>query len=501
VGPVQSIADLLSLIWRRLPLIVTILVVGLLWSLYLAVTSPPVYEARTVIQVDSPVIFDPVTRSAPPAALRVQQIEQRLMSRENLLRLIDQYDLFDGLEGLSESAKLEVLRTQTQIESVASSAIGPEASMNLAALVISARAGTALTAAALTNDLANDVVTSYRRDREARISESYSFLTAELQRIESELDVRDRAIASYATENEDSLPEARTFHQQELVGLSQRETMTEQSLMGLRRERLELERTEMADDSSSLVQQLRVAEVALAQARRTLPSSHPEIRRLEETIRKITEGGSDESFAGLGRQLSMIDEQIADMEEDLDEITSRRSEISEAQNRMPQVTQVYEQMERLRQNISDQYTEMSRRLAEIDALRLLADNDQTENMVILEPAIPPEFPVASNRKRSAILGGFLSVAVAGGLAVLLDLIHPVLRNARQFESVTGLRPLISLAYRPTGRDRLRKFLRLTYVVLVLLVALVATLWMIDVMPEWLRQMLPPSVRVGVPVAS
>ncbi|AUH63825.1 GumC family protein [Paracoccus zhejiangensis] len=498
MGPIQSIADLVSLIWRRLPLILTVLLAGLLLSLYLAVTSPSAFEARTVIQVDAPVIFDPVTRSAPPAALRVQQIEQRLMSRENLLRLIDQYGLFDGAERMPESAKLEVMRAQTRIESVASSAVGPENTGNLAALVISARAGTAQTAADLTNDLANDVVTSYRREREARINESHEFLTTELKRIEADLDGRDRAIAAYASENEDSLPEARTFHQQELVGLTQRQTLTEQSLMQLRRERLALERTEMTDETSSIVQQLRATEVALAQARRTLPSGHPEIRRLEETVRAITDGRSEDTPAGLSRQLSMIDEQVANMEADLDMIAARRDSIATAQNRMPQVAQIYEQMQRSRQNLSDQYTEMSRRLAEIDALRLLADNDQTENMVILEPAIPPEFPVASNRKRSAILGTFLSIAVSSGLALLLDLMNPVLRNARQFEAVTGLRPLVALGYRPTARDRTWFALRMAYVGVLLLAALVAVLWMIDLMPEWLAQMLPPSVRVGVP---
>ncbi|MFV0303521.1 MAG: GumC family protein [Paracoccus sp. (in: a-proteobacteria)] len=495
MGPIQSIADLLSMLWRRLPVIITLLVAGLLWSLYLAMTSPPAYEARTVIQVDAPIIYDPVTRSAPPASLRVQQIQQRLMSRENLLRLIGQYQLFSEARNMPESAKLEALRLSLRIESVASSVTGGDASMSLAALVISARAGTAQTAAALANDLANDVVTSYRREREARIAESYDFLTGELRRIETDLDRRDQDIATYASQNEDSLPESRAFHQTELVSLAQRETLTEQALMELRRERLAQERSAMTEESSTIVQQLRSTEVALAQARRTLPAGHPEIRRLENAINAITQGDNAGNSAGLGRQLSMIDEQVSKMQDDLTSIGERRDAIEQAETRMPQVTQVYEQMQRTRQNIGDQFAEMSRRLAEIDALRLLADNDQTENMVILEPAIPPEFPLASNRKRSAILGGFLSVAVAGGMALLLDLRNPVLRNARQFEAVTGLRPLVSLTYRPTRRDRKRLAWRMLYILLVLLAGLVAALWMIDVMPQWLTNLLPPSVRV------
>lgn len=495
MGPIQSFADLRSLVWRRLPLIITILVIGLLVSLYLAVTSPPSYEARSVIQVDAPVIADPVTRQAPPASLRVQQIEQRLMSRENLIRLIERHHLFADVEALPESKKIEVMRNETRIESVATST-PIEGGSSLASIIISARAGTAQTAADIANDLAEEVVTSDRRDREARISEAYQFLTEELTRIEAELRRHDDQISVFASDNEDALPDARTFQQTELAGLSQREALTEQSLMELQRERLELERSAVTDDSASIVQQLRSAEVALAQARRTLPAGHPEIQRLQQTISDLTQGGAGVAGVGISRQLSLIDSQLQAMQDDLDRITGRRTEIEQAQNRAPQVIQTYEQMQRNRQNVRDQYAELSRRLGEIEALRLLSTNDQTENMVILEPAVPPEFPVASNRRRSAILGTFLSVAVAGGIALLLDMLNPVLRNSRQFEAVTGLRPIISLGYRPTASDRFMRQMRLIYVAAVLVLGLLAGLWMIDLMPQWLADLLPPSVRHG-----
>lgn len=495
MGPIQSFADLRSLIWRRLPLIVTILVIGLLTSLYLAVTSPPSYEARSVIQVDAPVIADPVTRQAPPASLRVQQIEQRLMSRDNLMRLIERHHLFADVEGLPESKKIEVMRNEMRIESVATST-PVEGGSSLASIIISARAGTAQTAADIANDLAEEVVTSDRRDREARIAEAYRFLTEELARVETALSRSDDQISVFASDNEDSLPDSRTFQQTELAGLSQREALTEQSLMELQRDRLELERSAVTDDSASIVQQLRSAETSLAQARLTLPAGHPEIQRLQRTINELTQGGADVAGVGIGRQLSLIDSQLQAMQADLDTIIKRRSDIELAQSRAPQIIQTYEQMQRSRQNLRDQYAELSRRLGEIEALRLLSSNDQTENMVILEPAVPPEFPVASNRRRSAILGTFLSIAVAAGFALLLDMLNPVLRNSRQFEAVTGLRPIISLGYRPTASDRVLQQIRLFYVVLVLTVGFLAGLWMIDLMPQWLADLLPPSVRHG-----
>lgn len=494
MGPIQSLADVWSLIWRRLPLIMTVLIIGLLWALYLAVTSPPSYEARAIIQVNAPVLSDPLTRSAPPASLRLQQIEQRIMSRGNLLRLINDYDLFSDGEAVPDSMKLEIMRSQVRIDSVAASATGLESSTSLSSIIISARASTAQTAANVANDMANDVVNSDRRNREARISEADEFLSAELVRVERELDAQDRDLATFTSINEDSMPESRTYLQAELVSLTDRQSTSEQALISLQRERLTLERTAATDESGSIVQQLRATEVALAQARRTLPAGHPEIRRLEQTIRDITQGDSDNIGSDIGRQLSLIDAQIAKLESDITQIRERRLEIDRARSRSGEVLQVYQQMQRTRQNTQDQFAELSRRLAEIESLRLLSQNDQTENMVILEPAVPPEFPVASNRKRSAILGAFGSIAIAGGLAMLLDLLNPVLRNVTQFEAITGLRPLIALPYRQSEDDQFRRMIAWTYVAVILVLGLILALWMIDVMPSWLSGMLPPPIR-------
>ncbi|AUH34298.1 lipopolysaccharide biosynthesis protein [Paracoccus tegillarcae] len=477
-----------------MPLIMTVLIIGLLWALYVAITSPSSYEARAIIQVNAPVLSDPLTRSAPPASLRMQQIEQRLMSRGNLVRLIDNYNLFAEMEGIPDSTKLEIMRENTRIQSVAASGGGMDSVTNLSSIIVSARAGTAQTAADIANDLANDVVNSDRRDREARIAEADQFLSAELTRVERDLDIQDRNLATYSSLNEDSMPESRTFLQTEQVSLTDRQAATEQALMDLQRERLLLERTDATADNASIVQQLRGAELALAQARRTLPAGHPEIQRLERTVSAITRGETDTVSTGIGPQLSLIDSQVRKLEDDIEQIRARRLEIDVARNRSGEVLQAYQQMQRDRQNTQDQFADLSRRLAEIESLRLLSQNDQTENMVILEPAVAPEFPVASNRKRSAILGAFGSFAIAAGMALLLDLLNPVLRNTTQFEAITGLRPVIALPYRASESDRFRRTVALTYVVVISVIGLILALWMIDLMPAWLRNMLPPSIK-------
>ena len=98
------------MIWRRLPLVLTISVVGVLTSFYLIVSSPRIYEASAVIQLDMPAAIDQGSDSSLPAARRVQLIEQRLMARANLRDVIQRLDLFANTPQLSEAQKLTALR-------------------------------------------------------------------------------------------------------------------------------------------------------------------------------------------------------------------------------------------------------------------------------------------------------------------------------------------------------------------------------------------------------
>mgnify|MGYP006980288160 FL=1 len=52
------------MIWRRLPLVLTIGLLGVLISFYLIVSSPRIYEASAVIQLDMPAAIDPASDSS-----------------------------------------------------------------------------------------------------------------------------------------------------------------------------------------------------------------------------------------------------------------------------------------------------------------------------------------------------------------------------------------------------------------------------------------------------
>ena len=473
------------MIWRRLPLVLTISVVGVLTSFYLIVSSPRIYEASAVIQLDMPAAIDQGSDSSLPAARRVQLIEQRLMSRANLRDVIDRLDLFANTPQLSEAQKLTALRSSTRIESIQAPGVSVDSRMSLAAIVITSRAETAVTAAAIANDFADSVVNRDRDNRNLRIQESISFLTTEERRLNDELDAQERQIVEYSARNEDALPSSQEFLQTELAQQVESESVLDRDIMTLQRERLALEAgglTAGTRPSASLVQQIRAAEVELSQARRTLAADHPEIKRLEENLTRLNSGATETDTDVARRQAQLIDAQLGQLNQQKLALDARRQKIDEARARAPEVARELETMTRQQRRLQDRYAEISRQLAQVETQQMLMDSDQAERFVVLEDAVPPEYPVLSNRKKSAVM----SVAASGALALLaafiLEVMNPVLRRSRQFERATGTRPMISLPYRRSEADIVAWHRRNIYLVALLVVGGLMALWIVGAIP-------------------
>ncbi|MDS9466341.1 Wzz/FepE/Etk N-terminal domain-containing protein [Paracoccus sp. MBLB3053] len=476
--------DLISMLWRRLPLMLTIVILGVLSCLYLVLSSPRVYQASAVIQVDMPAATQPGSDSSLPASRRVQLIEQRLMARTNILDVIDRLDLFADVPEMSESNRIAAVRSSTRIESISAPGVSQDSRLSLAAIVITSSAEEAALAAAIANDFADSVVNRDRENREARIEETRSFLTVEEARLGEQLAQLDQKIAEFSVANEDALPSSQDALQTEMTRLTETENVLDREIMALQRDQLELVVGGGASDlrpTPSIVQRIREAEIQLAQARRTLAPGHPEIKRLQDDLERLNLGGETVSDV-VRRQTDLLSTQLRQLDGQKEKIEARRREIDLARSRAPEIAHELEELLRQQRRLQDRYSEVSRQLAQIETQQLLIDNDQAERFVLLERALPPDYPAVSNRKKTAMLGTFASVALAFSMAFLLELMNPVLRRTEQFARVTGTRPVISLTYRPSRRDLRIRRLRIAYMVLLLIAGAVAALWLLGLLP-------------------
>ena len=94
-------------------------------GIYLAVTLPKIYQAETLILVEPQRVPDNFVRSIVPIDLsqQISTIKEMIMSRTNLLKIIEKFNLFSGpqYDGMFSDDKIEAIRKHTSVDIVSGS--------------------------------------------------------------------------------------------------------------------------------------------------------------------------------------------------------------------------------------------------------------------------------------------------------------------------------------------------------------------------------------------
>lgn len=392
MGPIQTFEDLLSMVWRRRALVLTIAILGTLLAAIYAKTRPDVFESAAVIQVETPIVTQvgqPIAQPVNPIQL-MQSIEQRLTTRDNMLALIERHDLDDELAGLSVEEKVFAVRSAINFQSI-SSATGN----GLSAILITARAGTAAQSARIANDLAQSVLDMGAAGKRATADANFNFFKQEEARVWGLLSSLERDIAAYREQNRDALPSVREAREEEINSLESDLRELEQEIAGLKNEEARLR--------------------ALSAPRAT------DLRRLTDVAQQVE---------GLTAQL--------------DPLLARKRALQATLIQAPEVDRTLSSYDRQLRQLQDQYTVISQRLAESETAMRLADNQQTERFAILERAIEPEYPLGSGGKKIAVAGAVASLGLALLCAIILELLKPVIRTSAQMRRELNIVPIVAI---------------------------------------------------------
>ena len=106
--------------------------------------------------------------------------------------------------------------------------------------------------------------------------------------------------------------------------------------------------------------------------------------------------------------------------------------------------------------LQDQYSLIVGRRAEARTGEALEASQQSERFEVAESAVVPEGPVEPNRKQIVALGSGVSVGLALGLVLLLEMLHPAIRSSAQMERRLNLRPVITIPVVLTAWERRRR---------------------------------------------
>ena len=454
-----------------------------------ALILPPTYRSTATILVESQQIPTELARSTVTASAveQFQIIQQRIMTRSVLLSLADRHGMFTDRTDMSPTDRVDRMRQAIafNLDTLSRRA----ANRNFATAVafnLSVTAESPTVAAAIANALVTMILERNAALRQARAETTSEFFRQEADRLARELSRLEAEIVAFQSENQEALPDSLAYRRNQLDLIQERLQRFEMQRLEVEQERnllrLTLEQSSPVQAPlSAMARELDELRRALAQRQGILAPTHPEVRRLTASIAAledalaaapaVEEGIEDAADSQpldplIERRLSLYDTRMQFIEGQILALEEQRTALERTILSTPNVEMEINALRRTYEDIEGQHQAAQARLAQATIGQRIEDRQQGERLEVIEQPIVPDAPQSPNRPLIAAAGIIAGFGLGGGLALLLELVSPVIRRPSDLE-VLEMRALVVIPYLDTRTERLRRWgLRIAAVVVV-----------------------------------
>jgi polysaccharide chain length determinant protein (PEP-CTERM system associated) len=474
-----SLHDYLSILRRRALVMVLVFGAVVTAAVVMAFVLPRAYESTATILVDGPQVQVPAAEGAsrPRAEDRVNLLQQRLMTRENLIRVADQYELFprEGEGALSDSSVFSAMRESIRVNIMGTPGEAWAPRPSSLSFNLSFQHGDAEKTLAVTKELANLFLSSNRRDRVDQATRTTEFLSGEVERVRKELEPLEARIAAFKSQAGAS-PESASLALGGIQSLEADLRNVERdhrlALSELRALEVDLAAARRGVSAPGVVPDLApsATEVELERARAELAAlravyseNHPDILSLVRRIRGLEQAVNNESrvqtpsrnAAREQAQLaaSRLEAQVEAGRSRVELLASQQSSLrasigqQRAQAfRAPQLERQMAGLQRDYDAAKAKYEELRTQLLSAQVVENLEGGLQAERFTLLEPPLLAEHPVKPNRKKIIAAGVLAAVVAALGMAFLLETLLARVWGVSALTAAVKQRPLAVIPY-------------------------------------------------------
>ncbi|MCP4183460.1 Wzz/FepE/Etk N-terminal domain-containing protein [Pseudopelagicola sp. nBUS_19] len=395
---IQTLGEVISMLRRRILLWVPTVALGFLISMIYALSLPQQYETFATIQIEQPSIQtgENGNRTVNAAMLqKLQIVEQRVMARENLLTIIEKFNLYAGAYNLSATQKVQLLREAASVVHIINPEYRWRQDISPSALMVTVRMVEPTLAANVANELINNVLEQEQRRRSARVRETLAFFEGEDKRIGNAISELEDRIANFKQENSALLPGGVSALRNLLAELQKTKLEVERGMVSLQ------DGAEVNDNS--------------VRAQRA--------RRLQE-------------------ELELYQIEIA--------------RIEAAISASPEVDREFSNLKRMLKKLEDQFEAITIGKAKAEMNQMLETASQSSSFAVLERALPPDWPIAPSRRKILAMGVLVSALIALILVLVAEIRNPVIWTKSQFERQLGMRAIATIPVIEQATERRKR---------------------------------------------
>jgi polysaccharide chain length determinant protein (PEP-CTERM system associated) len=461
-----TVSDYLSIMRRRASYLIAIFIVVLLIAIVVAYIIPPAYRATGTIMVETPQVLEGVVSRTANNDLdqRIDNIKQRVMTREGLLEIINKYSLFKQNTGtLTTTALIDKMRSRIVIETIGSGQPGQPAT----SFTISFEDQHPEVALQVTNDLVTLFLDWNVKLRNEDAQDTTAFLSEESNKLKAEVDKLEEKISAFKRQNSENLPEQLNLRtsmmaraENDLYSVERDIRSGEEELRSLEAE-LSAAKHGMSDDPSQTLQSLKAEYTKLSAI---YTESHPDLRALKRKIDALEQGENTPEPKSTSANVTSlavfkIQSKIDSVKSRLDSLGKQKQMLKEkigqnehAMELTPKVAQGLDILIRDRDSAQKKFDELRNRKMNAQIAQNLESENKSERFTLLEPPILPEKPFKPNRIQIFLIGLLLAAGSAVGVVMLMESLDKRIRGVDALTHVLGYRPLVVIPFLYTEEE-------------------------------------------------
>lgn len=555
--------DLLHAVQRRKWIGVAVCFVAFCCAVAVALIWPPTYQSTATIMIEEPDVPQELVKSTVStyADQRLQVIEQRVMTTQNLSDIIDRFGLYQGaLATTPRSQLIDILRSKINLSVVSADFItwknrstqGPQATIAFEVSYTDRDPRVAQQVASRLTDLylAENVQT-----RNQKAAGTTEFLAQQATQLLLDVNEAEKRLTEFKTKNSGTLPEQvdtnmrileqlqgqllqnrsqmeqinekRAFLQGQLGSISPYMPMTaggmpatpQAQLMALELQYIDLSakygpkypqlvhlqkqietlkaQVGTSGEQSPAQGRLSQLQAQLAEALLRYGEKHPTVQKLRQQLDELqTEIAKTPSVSMLSAPKGPPDNPMyIQMQNQLGESTAQiqgitmetaelQAKMEEMQQRVLQTQAMSGEYNSLRQQYEAavrRYQDFKDKEADAQVAQNMEQQSKSETFSVIEAPEFPDLPVKPNRKLLLLAGAVMSVLLAAGAMLAMEMLDSKVYEPRGLLSVFGEVPLATVPYITTPRERTSRWVRAIAIALAVCAAIAGTLVAIETM--------------------
>ncbi len=435
------LANLPVILWQRRWLFVIPAVLIAIAATAAAFLLPRTYQARALLLVESNELADGQTnQDGNPIDRRMARIRQQILSRPDLVELIQANDLYGASRHQEPlSTLIERMRKATDISSVnADIQGGPAGNKGSIAFSLTFDYPEPGPAQIVAQTFVDRLLKLDAKQTQADAQGNVNVLEDQAASLQQEVATIESRIKQIAGANGAALSSAGATMMTGGAGIDYAG-----QIAALQRENAQL--TAQASTAVDRDPGVVAAEAQLTAAQATYSDSHPDVqiaRKRLEIARAAAQGLSNRNISSAVRQqIATNNSAIAQLSRQRASEEGRVAMLSAAQARGPAVFQEVQQLQARADMIRTNLARVSTSLLNAKSVSKLTEDQRGERLTLIEPPVTPDRPTSPNRPL-LIIGGILAGLAAGlGLVLLAELILRPIRSTLQLTQITGEPPL------------------------------------------------------------